>query len=135
VIAQALVLLAAGGRPLAELLAAADLGDELAAGAALPDDVRGAIRARADARGGVAPADGLDGASLVCALDAGLRNASTLPLSLGVLAALLSVGGVGALAGPAREAAEDVASGAVQLVADPTGAVPALADGLRAALA
>jgi hypothetical protein len=72
-------------------------------------------------------------ASLVGALDAGLRRPSALPLRLGVLAALASAGGIAAdaLTVPAREAAEDVAAGVVQLVADRDAVVPGLADGLR----
>lgn len=138
-LADDLVLLAgAPGRD--ELLAAGDVGDDVLAGAPLPRSPYAAIRARAGATRGdrtVLTLVPSARAELVQALSAGLRRPSALPLRLGVLAALASAGGIAAdaLPGPAREAAEDVAAGVVQLVHDPEGVIPALADGLREALA
>ncbi|RKQ91210.1 hypothetical protein C8N24_1030 [Solirubrobacter pauli] len=137
-LAEDLALLAPRAPGLDVLLAAGDVGEVLLAGGALPPDPCHAIRERvAMTRGAPGVSDaGEARAELVAALDAGLELPSALPLRLGVLAALASAGGIAgdALAGPAREAAQDVASGVVQLVADPDGLVPELADGLRRVL-
>lgn len=73
---------------------------------------------------------------LVATLTSGLRHASTLPLRLGLVAALAATGGVArdALERAASDSADDLAAGVVELVADPSGHVATLADGLRAAL-
>lgn len=119
--------------PPLELLAAAEIADELLAGRPLPFDVPAAIRERARllAERAQALPDRRD--ALLAELSAGLRHASTLPLRPGLLAALAASCGMDAFDGAAREAAQDVASGIVQLVSDPNGAVADLADAVRQA--